>query len=735
MTTYITTPIYYPNDRPHLGTAYPTVAADVVARWARLSGQETFFLTGTDEHGKKIETAAKEQNLDPKAFVDKISVGFKETFTLLEISNDRFIRTTDEDHVRVVQAFVQRVYDKGDIYKGVYKGLYCVKCEAYYKEDDLIDRNCPIHATPVDELEEESYFFRLSKYQDWLLNHIEAHPDFIIPSQRRNEVVSFVKRGLDDFSMSRSTFRWGIPLPFDRQHITYVWFDALLNYITGVGYLDQPEQFEQYWPSATHIIGKDILRFHAIYWPAMLKSAGLLPPKRIVAHGFWTINGRKFGKSMGNVIRPEYLVDTYGLDPLRFYMLRAFPFGMDGDFSEARLVERNNNELANGLGNLLQRTLTLILRYRDGLIPGPHAEEDLERDLAVLAHRTVQQVNGHLDNLAFKDALDAIWRLVHELNAYINTRKPWVLAREDNDVLLDTTLSFLAEGLRFLSTLVAPFIPRSAETIARRIGLTEVPKVNTLQWGSALTGQRVLEDSILFEKLELPVEEAPPLIQHGAHPRARALGISYCVAQLQDVRVRKQVTRLEQRKRVIEREIRRRGRAWADDKPEARGYHELYAKIGKAPGEIVSPLESLSAYIFDSGLGRIPQINAVVDLYNVYSLRTGLSIGAHDREKIRGAIYLDVAEALRSYQPLGAQEEVQIHPGEYYWRDNEQVLCRLDVKQGEATKVDEQTRHIVLIVQGHGNIAPDIVRRETKALCREIVDLCGGTYQVLDAPG
>lgn len=523
-TTYITTPIYYPNDIPHIGTAYPTIAADICARWSHLCGRETFFLTGTDEHGKKIENASTKCGITPQQMVDELSTEFKVTFKELNIRYDRFIRTTDEDHCRVVQEILKRVYDQGDIYRGTYEGLYCVECEAYYTPDDLDGGRCPLHFKLVDVLKEDCYYFRLSTYRDWLLSYYEAHPEFILPESRHREVVSFVRGGLEDLCISRSTFRWGIPVPFDEGHITYVWFDALINYLSGVGLLEDHEQFERFWPSATHIIGKDILRFHAVIWPAMLESAGIRPPRRIFAHGFWMVNGRKFSKSLGNAILPGYLIARYGLDSLRYYMFRETPFGSDGDFSEANLVSRNNSELAQGLGNLVQRTTGMIVKYRDGVIPATTNAGKLEAEMAAGAASVLRAVGNSIEGFSFKEALETIWWYIGRLNTYVNMREPWVLAKHGDAAALDTVLAHLAEGLRFLSVLVTPFMPESGKAIAERVGLNEVPAVDTLTWGQSLAGNRVGQGPPLFRMLEPPVVEAPLLITHEAEAAVLEFG-------------------------------------------------------------------------------------------------------------------------------------------------------------------------------------------------------------------
>lgn len=499
---YFTTPIYYPNDAPHIGTAYTTVAGDILTRWMRLNGREAFLLTGLDEHGKKIETAAAERGLTPQALVDEQAEIFKATFSSLNIKYDRFIRTTDADHVEVVQDILNRVYNKGDIYKGVYEGLYCVGCEAYYTDKDLENGNCPIHNRPVERLREDCYYFRLSNYQNWLLNYFDRHPEFIQPESRRNEIIKFVSEGLEDLNISRSNFTWGIPLPFDKSHVAYVWFDALINYITGIGYLNQPRQFEKFWQNSNHLIGKDILRFHTVIWLAMLNSAGLEPPRQVFAHGFWTVNGRKFSKSLGNAISPLYLIDSYGLDPLRYYMFRAFPFGADGDFSEADLVQRNNSELAQGLGNLVQRVTSMIEQYCQGIIPPIPDSGEPERELADEAVSAVKDVSRAMDDFALHKALDRIWSFVTQLNVYANNKKPWILAKKGETQMLHTTLATLAEGIGTVAAVVSPFMPATGQEILRRFGLSTVNSIDELSRGNMFSGKVVKHSAPIFPMLE-----------------------------------------------------------------------------------------------------------------------------------------------------------------------------------------------------------------------------------------
>lgn len=504
-TVYYTTPIYYPNADPHLGTAYTTIAVDVLTRWARLKGYDVYFLTGLDEHGKKIENAARDKGWSPQELVDRQAENFRQIFGLLNVKYDRFIRTTDPDHVRTVQSILQRVFTGGDIYKGTYEGLYCVECETYYTEKELLTGCCPIHRTKkVELLSEECYYFRLSKYQPWLLEYYNRHPSFIQPRSRRNEVFSFVSDGLDDLNISRSTFRWGIPLPFDEGHVAYVWFDALINYITGVGFIDHPREFERYWPNAIHLIGKDILRFHTVIWPAMLHSAGIEPPKAVFAHGFWNDAGRKLSKSQGNVLPLPQLVETYGLDPLRYYLFRAVEFGNDGDFSLVELVRRNNAELAQGLGNLVQRTISMLEKYCGSVIPRGCELSLAEQDVREAAMRAVRDYSHAMENFAFQKALDSVLVLIGDLNSFLNEKKPWSMAAAGEKVRVCSVLATVAEGIRIAAVLVSPFMPASSSVILDRLGIVDSASRNFLTWTNMLHGRSINPGAPIFPLIEMP---------------------------------------------------------------------------------------------------------------------------------------------------------------------------------------------------------------------------------------
>lgn len=475
-TFYVTTPIYYPNDVPHLGHAYTSIAADVLNRWHQINGYETFFLTGTDEHGKKLQETAQKANKSPKEFIDELIPEFKSAWKKLDVNYDKFIRTTDKDHEEVVQKVLQKVYDAGDIYKGEYEGYYCTACEAYYTEKDAPELKCPIHERPLEKLKEESYFFKLSKYQDFLLKLYEKNKEFISPKNRRKEIINRVSEGLKDFSISRTSFDWGIPLPFDKKHITYVWFDALLNYYSAT--LEKKE-LKKFWPADVHIIGKDILWFHAVYWPAMLKSAGLEVPQKVFAHGWWTVNSKKIGKSAGNAIKVDQLINIAGTDSARYFLLRETSFGDDGDFSEEMLIERHNNELANKLGNLVSRVSTLAEKY------------DMEKTESSLdIDETIKKVKPHMQSLEFDKALNEIFAFIDKCNEYIQHQKPW--ETKDTKVLYE-----LANAIKDIAILLYPFIPSTSEKIAGIFNF----KISLEELDKPLKVSKIKKGEILFKKI------------------------------------------------------------------------------------------------------------------------------------------------------------------------------------------------------------------------------------------
>jgi methionyl-tRNA synthetase len=472
--TYLTTPIYYVNDRPHIGHAYTSLATDVLARWKRLDGHEVFFLTGTDEHGQKVEKAAQDAGMDPQAFTDQVSQHFRDLARVMNFSNDDFIRTTEERHKRACAALWEELARRGEIYLGHYEGWYAVRDEAFYGPDELTERDGVKYApsgAPVEWVREPSYFFKLSAWQDRLLRFYEENPDFIAPASRRNEVISFVKSGLQDLSISRTSFRWGVKVPGDPAHVMYVWLDALTNYITAVGYPDEGAERWRFWPADVHFVGKDIVRFHAIYWPAFLMAAGIAPPRRVFAHGWWTNEGQKISKSLGNVIDPLRLVEEFGLDPVRYFLLREVPFGNDGDFQRRALIGRTNGELADALGNLSQRTLSLIQRNCGGALPAAAERTEADKALFDPLDQLAAVVGRALDAQQFHAALESVFHSVREANGYITVQQPWALKKSD-PARMTVVLRHLHTALRVYATVLQPFMP---ETMAKMLDQLGVP--------------------------------------------------------------------------------------------------------------------------------------------------------------------------------------------------------------------------------------------------------------------
>jgi methionyl-tRNA synthetase len=499
---YLTTPIYYPNDVPHIGHAYTSVAADTLARWRRLWGDDVAFLTGTDEHGTKIQRTAEEQGITPQQLVDGTSAQFRALSPLLELTNTDFIRTTDERHVRAVQKFLQVVYDHGDIELGTYEGLYCVACEAYYTEDELVDRNCPIHGRPVEHVTEENYFFKLSRYEQALLDHYAAHPEAVQPATRRNEVLGFIRQGLDDFSMSRKSVTWGIPLPWDPGQTCYVWFDALFNYCSAIGYADDPPMFDHYWPADYHLIGKDILRFHAVYWPAMLMAGDLPLPKCVFAHGWLLVGGEKMSKTKLNQIAPGDLVAEFGVDGFRYHFLRDQHFGPDGDFSYEAMVARYNADLANNFGNLANRVLNMAVSYCGGVVPDAREDGPLV-DTAAAAFTTLTDAMTRLD---YSNGFGAVWDLIRAANAFIEERQPWALHKAGDATRTAEVLGDCLETLRIVALLASPLIPNASAELWRRLGLPGAPTDARLPdaaaWGGLTAGARLEKGAPLFPRID-----------------------------------------------------------------------------------------------------------------------------------------------------------------------------------------------------------------------------------------
>ena len=502
---YITTPIYYPSANFHIGHCYTTIIADAIARYKRLTGYDVFYLTGTDEHGLKIQKKAEEAGITPQEYVDKIVVNSKDLWKSLNISYDKFIRTTDPEHVVCVQRIFEKLYNQGDIYKGEYKGLYCTPCESFWTETQLVDGKCPDCGRDVNEVSEEAYFFRLSKYQDRLIKFYDQHPTFIEPESRKNEMLNnFIKPGLDDLCVSRTTFNWGVPVTFDDKHVVYVWIDALSNYISALGYLsDDDTLFKKYWPANLHIVGKEIVRFHTIIWPIMLMALDLPLPEKVFGHGWLVINGGKISKSLGNYKDPREYIDSYGVDAVRYFVLREVPFGSDGSFSEEALITRTNGDLANVLGNLVNRTIGMANKYFDGVINNTFVNEEIDNNLINDATQLYSVVDGYMENLEVSKAITCIFDLLRNCNKYIDETMPWILAKDEaKKDRLATVLYNLIECIRISTVLLQAFIPDTCKKIFEQINTNNISYDSVSKFGGYESNTKVNKAEVLFQRIE-----------------------------------------------------------------------------------------------------------------------------------------------------------------------------------------------------------------------------------------
>lgn len=507
-TFYITTPIYYPSDKLHIGHAYTTVAADSIARFKRMNGYDTYFVTGTDEHGQKIQEKAEERGITPKEYVDEIVSWIQNLWKELKISNDDFVRTTQDRHHKVVQEVFQKVYDNGDIYKDEYEGWYCTPCETYWTERQLEEGNvCPDCERPTEKMKEEAYFFKMSKYANQWLEFIEENPKFIQPDSRRNEMINFVEQGLEDLCISRTSIDWGIPVPVDEEHVLYVWFDALSNYLTGIKYLEDKEFFNKYWPADLHLVGKEIMRFHTIQWPMMLMSAGLELPKQVFGHGWLIMKGGKMSKSKGNVVDPLVLKEDFGLDAIRYYILKEIAFGSDGTYSTESLINRINSDLANDLGNLLNRTIAMVEKYFDGVIPEVGPATDYDQDLKDTAAEAIQGMEKKMESLQMNVALQELWNFIRRTNKYIDETCPWILAKDDSKRdELGTVLYNLCEALRIIAIALKPYLVETPLKMAKQLGIlshVDEAQWDATNWGGLIAGTTVKGGDPIYPRIDM----------------------------------------------------------------------------------------------------------------------------------------------------------------------------------------------------------------------------------------
>lgn len=704
---YITTAIDYPNALPHLGHAYEKVVADSIARWHRLRGEEVFFLTGTDEHGKKIEQAAAKAGLEPKEFVDGQVLGFKQMCSDWGISYDRFIRTTDKDHEKVSRELFQKVLAKKDIYLAKYEGLYCTGCEAFYTEKDLASGACPVHKRKPELVSEESYFFKMSKYQKKLLGFYEKNPDFIFPKRRRAEIINRVKEGLKDLSVSRTSFSWGIPLKNNPAHVIYVWFDALLNYVSGVGY--GSAKFKKFWPADVHVIGKDILWFHSVIWPTMLFSMGIEPPRKVFVHGFInSSSGEKLSKSAGNIIDPIELSSKFGSDSVRYYLLREIPLGEDGNFSVDSLVERHNSELANELGNLVYRAMSLAEKRLDNVVP------DAKTDSALSKKLDLEKISSHMAGLEVHNALAEIFMFVSACNKYVNDTEPWKLEGKDAQRVLYSLL----DSIRVIAILISPFMPKTAESISSQLS-APLGNLSDAKFNLLVPKTRLGEKQILFHKMEKPLDEKKSReISFSVEEKLKSAGLKLSGAVIEGVSIKKKHEGLEKKLWGLkEIDLKKIGQS-----PHVVAYSDFHKKLGLS-GQ-THAVANLLGLVGESG--KLPSINTAVDSYNFVSLSKGVVVGCHDLDRISGDVLAKIADGSEHFTPMGSGAEKKISAGEFVFCDGKIVLCEMDIKQCEETKVTKDSRNLFIYVQGNEKTEQGYIDRALEEICELITKYCGG---------
>jgi methionyl-tRNA synthetase len=715
MKYFISTAIDYPSSKPHIGHLYEKVCADTIARWKRLKGYDVHFSTGVDCHGKKIQRKAEQAGKTPKEFVLDMAKYFVEMCRLYDVSYDDFISTTEPRHHKVVQQLFEKIQKNGDVYKGYYEGHYCVECETYYGAGDLAEGCCPVHTTKkIEWLKEESYFFKMSNYQKKLIDFIKKNPQHIQPSARRNELLNRLSVPLKDLSISRASFDWGIQLPNDKKHVFYVWLDALTNYLTTVDYPNA--KYKKFWPADMHLIGKDIVWHHTAIWWSLLMSAGIEVPK-VYGHGFIKDTkdpSGKISKSKGNTADTTELAEKYGTDVVRYFLLREIPFGDDGIYSEAAIVNRNNNELANELGNLVNRTIILIEKNLSSKIPDSKSDKELSSKL------DAAKIEKLMENNELNSALAEIFAFVGECNRYVNAKEPWRLKGKELEVVLYT----LADSLRIISILISPFMPKTSSRVNEQLGV-KAGTFKDVKPGLLKAGTKVKPTGILFKKLEYKeaLEEARE-IGISIDPKLKTLGLKLVCAVVEGASVKKKHEGLEKIKKDS---IKKIDLGSVEEQKVIQGYLDLYDLIGvKRDTHAVKNLVELA-----KKSGNIPQINTVVDSYNLVSLKYGVIVGAHDISKISGNVKVKFAEGNELYVPLGQSEKAQVAKGEYVFVDDKVVLCRLDVKQGEHTKVDNATKNVFIYVQGNKNTPQKYIEDAMKEILSNIEKYCGGKARIV----